>query len=85
MIFNDALNIFYLRLYGIRHMVRYPSDGERRNPCTNIWTTLFDYAPSHRQDSTYYGLCYTSPVALAGTRNISLVHHERYIRRPISP
>ena len=28
------------------------------------------YAPSHRQDSTYHGLCYTSRGALAGTRNI---------------
>ena len=27
------------------------------------------YAPFHRQDSTYHGLCYTSRVALAGTRN----------------
>ena len=26
-------------------------------------------APSHRQDSTYHGLCYTSRGALAGTRN----------------
>ena len=26
-------------------------------------------APSHRQDSTYHGLCYTSHGALAGTRN----------------
>ena len=25
------------------------------------------YAPSHRQDSTYHGLCYTSRGALAGT------------------
>ena len=29
------------------------------------------YAPSHRQDSTYHGLCYTSRGALAGTRNIA--------------
>ena len=28
------------------------------------------YAPSHRQDSTYQGVCYTSRGALAGTRNI---------------
>ena len=28
------------------------------------------YAPSHRQDITYHGLCYTSRGALAGTRNI---------------
>ena len=27
------------------------------------------YASSHRQDSTYHGLCYTSRGALAGTRN----------------
>ena len=47
------------------------------------------YAPSHRQDSTYHGLCYTSRGALAGTRNSSMgpppikdrsedpSHHER--------
>ena len=26
------------------------------------------YAPSHRRDNTYHGLCYTSRGALAGTR-----------------
>ena len=30
------------------------------------------YAPSHRQDSTYHSLCYTSYGALAGTRNTSM-------------
>ena len=30
------------------------------------------YAPSHRQDNTYHGLCYTSRGALAGTRNSSV-------------
>ena len=30
------------------------------------------YAPSHRQDSTCHGLCYTSRGALAGTRNSSM-------------
>ena len=30
---------------------------------------LILYAPSHRQDSTYHGLCYTSRGAVAGTRN----------------
>ena len=29
------------------------------------------YAPSHRQDNTHHGLCYTSRGALAGTRNTS--------------
>ena len=48
------------------------------------------YAPSHRQDSTYHGLCYTSRGALVGMRNSSMgspppmkdrsddpLHHER--------
>ena len=39
------------------------------------------YAPSHRQDSTYHGLCYTSRGALAGTRNSSIgPPHEGSIR-----
>ena len=43
------------------------------------------YAPSHRQDSTYHGLCYASRGALAGTRNSSMgPPHEGSIRRPIS-
>ena len=44
------------------------------------------YAPSHRQDNTYHGLCYTSRGALAGTRNSSMgPTHEGSIRRPIAP
>ena len=31
-LFNDALNTFYLRLYGVRHMVKDHSDSERGNP-----------------------------------------------------
>ena len=30
-LFNDALNTFYLRLYDVRHMVKDHSDGERGN------------------------------------------------------
>ena len=30
------------------------------------------YAPYHRQDNTYHGLCYTSHGALAGMRNSSM-------------
>ena len=29
-LFNDALNTFYLRLYGIGHMVKDHSDSERK-------------------------------------------------------
>ena len=31
-LFNDALNTFYLRLYGARHMVKDHSDSEKGNP-----------------------------------------------------
>ena len=30
-LFNDALNTFYLRLYGVRHMVKDHSESERGN------------------------------------------------------
>ena len=31
-LFNDALNTFYLRLYCVRHMVKDHSDSEKGNP-----------------------------------------------------
>ena len=59
---------FIYGLYGVRHMVKDHSDSERGNqllPHTvgfSFWLTarVLLYAPSHRQDSTYHGLCYTS-------------------------
>ena len=44
------------------------------------------YAPSHWQDSTYHGLCYTNHGALVGTRNSSMgPPHEGSIWQPIAP
>ena len=40
-LFNDALNTFYLRLYGVGHMVKYHSDSERK-PAATTWATLSD-------------------------------------------
>ena len=77
-LFNDALNTFYLRLYGVRHMVKDHSDSEKGNPLPphgllfTLAARVLLYAPSHRQDNTYHGLCYTSCGALAGTRNSSM-------------
>ena len=31
-LFNDALNTFYLWLYGVKHLVKDHSDSERGNP-----------------------------------------------------
>ena len=81
-LFNDALNTFYLRLYGVGHMVEDHSNSERGNPLPPHGL-LF---PINRQDSTYHGRCYTSRGALAGTRNSSMgPPHEGSIRRPIAP
>ena len=40
-LFNDALNTFYLQLYGIRQMVKDHSDNERK-PAAATWTTISD-------------------------------------------
>ena len=56
--------------------------------CYRLTARVILYAPSHRQDNTYHGLClcYTSRGALAGTRNSSMgPPHEGSIRRPIAP
>ena len=63
--FNDALNTFYLRLYGIRHMVKDHSDSERGNPLPPHGLLFLLYAPSHRQDNTYHSHCNTSRGTLA--------------------
>ena len=91
-LFNDALNTFYLRLYGVRHMVKDHSNNEKETRCRHIGYSyrlaarVLLYAPSHRQDNTYHDLCYTSRGALVGTRNSSMgPPHEGSIRRPTAP
>ena len=41
-LFNDALNTFYLRLYGVGHMVKDHSDSVRGNHMATTWATLSD-------------------------------------------
>ena len=79
-LFNDALNTFYLRLYGVGHIVKDHSDSERGEEtccrhmgyCFRLAAKVLPYASSHRQNNTYHGTCYTSRGALAGTRNSSV-------------
>ena len=40
-LFNDALNTFYLRLYGVRHMVKDHSDSEKGNLLPSLYGLLF--------------------------------------------
>ena len=62
-LFNDALDTFYLRLYGVRHVVQDHSDSERGNPLPPhgllfpINSKGSFICTIHRQDSTYHGLC----------------------------
>ena len=56
--------------------------------CYRLTARVLLYAPSHRQDNSYHGLCYTSRGALAGTRNRNSSMgppHEGSIRGPIAP
>ena len=73
-LFNDALNTLnILQLYGKGPIAREETRC-RHYICYSfrLAARVLLYAPSHRQDSTYYSLCYTSHVALDGTRNSSM-------------
>ena len=63
--------MFYLTTHSTHFIYGYMA--------SDIWLTarVLLYAPFHRQDSTYHGLCYTSRGALDGIGNTQLVHHER--------
>ena len=65
-LFNDTLNTFYLRLYGVSHIVKDHSDSDRGNPLPHIGYSfrlaarVLLYASSHRQDNTYHS--FVTPV-----------------------
>ena len=73
-LFNDALNTFYLQLYGVGHMVKDHSHIERGN-LQLPYELLFLISSKdsfYMLDSTYHSLCYISCGALAGTTNSSM-------------
>ena len=41
-LFNNALNTFYLRLYGVRHMVKDHLRFGMRKPAAATWASLSD-------------------------------------------
>ena len=62
-------------------MVKDHSESERKPAAATTWSTLFRlvaryllYAPSHRYDRTYHGLCYTSKKHDSKQLQIILVH-----------
>ena len=64
-LFNDALNTFYLRLYGVGQMVKDHSDSESKAAAAT-WATLSDkqqgflYAPS--TDMIAHTTAFVTPV-----------------------
>ena len=86
-LFNDALNTFYLRLYGVRHMVKDHSDSEKGNPLPPH-RLLF---PINSKGSfictiPQRGLHIPQPLLHQSWRNRSLgPPHEGSIWRPIAP
>ena len=66
-LFNDALNRFYLRLYGVGHMLKYHSGSERGNPLPPhgllfpINSKRFFYM-HHPTDRTAHTTAFATPV-----------------------
>ena len=73
-LFNDALNTFHLRLFGVRYMVKDHSDSQRKSAATT-WVTLYNlqqefFYMHHCTDRiAHTTVCYTSCGAMARTRN----------------
>ena len=91
-LFNDALNTFYLRLYGIRHMVKDHSYSERGNPLPPHGLLLpinskGSFYMHHPTDRIAHTTAFVTPVMEHWLeREIAQwVHHEGSIRRPIAP
>ena len=88
-LFNDALNTFNYGYMASDISLRTILIVREETRCRHIGYSyqltarVLLYAPSHRQDSTYHGLCYTSRGALAVRRNSTMgPPHEGLNRRP---
>ena len=76
-LFNDTLNTFYLRLYGVRHMVKDHSDSERGNllpPHGLLFPRLFYM--HHPTDRIAHTTAFVTPVVehLLGREIAQWVH-----------
>ena len=86
-LFNDVLNTFYLRLYGVRHMVKDHSASERGNRCRLMGYSQGFFYMHHPTDRMAHNTTLVTPVVEHWLeREIAQwVHHEGSIRRPIAP
>ena len=58
-LFNDTLNTFYLRLYGVRHMVKDHSDSEKGNPLPPLFHFFYMHHPT---DKIAHTTAFVTPV-----------------------
>ena len=88
-LFNDALNTFLKRLYGVRHMVKDHSDSDKGNPLPPHGLQQGLFYMHHPTDRIAHTTAFVTPVVehwLDGMRNSSMgPPHEGSIRRPIAP
>ena len=75
-LFKDALSTFYLRLYGVGHVVKDHSDSETGNPLPPH-RLLFPISSKGSSIHTSRGAGLERKIALR-------VHHEGSIQRPIA-
>ena len=66
-LFSDALNTFYLQLYGVRHMVKDHSDSERGNllpPYGLLFpiSSNFFFYMHHNTDRTAHTTAFITPI-----------------------
>ena len=95
-LFNDALNTFCLQLYGVRYNYGKDHSDNKKGNLLSPHGLLFPISSKGSFMCITHSLCYTSRVALAGTRNNSMsppwwidlmTHHtmsERSYHRPTS-
>ena len=93
-LFNAALNTFYLRLYGVRHILKDHSDSARGNPLPphgllcpiSSKGSFICIIPQTRWHIHTTAFVPTSRWALAGAKNSSIgPPHEGSIRRSVAP
>ena len=85
-LFNNALNTFYLQLYGVRHIVKDHSDNERKPAAT--WETHFTkkqgfFYMYHPTDRIIHTTVFVTPVMEHWLEQeiTHWVHHEESIQR----
>ena len=73
-LYSEALNTFYSRLYGVKHMVKEHLDSEIENPLPTLHGLLFPSSNNGyfiriipRPETTYHSLCDIAETRISST------------------